>query len=74
MAVPSFHDPPPADWDRRWDGDAAEKRVRKWAGARDEPDAKDRDGRVSYEEDKKENLGSYTLLVADVVDAARWEH
>jgi hypothetical protein len=30
MAVPRFHDLPLADRDRQWDGDVAEKRVRKW--------------------------------------------
>ena len=36
MAVTSFQDLPLADRDRAWDGDAAEKRVRSWAGADDE--------------------------------------
>ena len=31
MAVTSFKDFDLADADREWDGDAAEKRVRKWA-------------------------------------------
>jgi hypothetical protein len=68
MAVPNFHDLPLADRDRAWDGDAAEKRVRKWAGAQDEPNAKYRDAHVWYDEDKKQNFGSYKLLIADVVD------
>lgn len=33
MAVTSFQDLPLADRDREWDGAAAEKRVRAWAGA-----------------------------------------
>jgi hypothetical protein len=37
MAVSAFQDDPLADRDREWDGAAAEKRVRKWAGAEDEP-------------------------------------
>jgi hypothetical protein len=37
VAVTSFQDLPLADRDREWDGAAAEKRVRKWAGAEDEP-------------------------------------
>ena len=32
MAVSAFQDYPLADRDREWDGAAAEKRVRKWAG------------------------------------------
>ena len=49
MAVTSFQDLPLADRDREWDGDAAEKRVREWAGAEDEPDAKYRDAHVWYD-------------------------
>lgn len=37
MSVTSFQDLPLADRDRTWDGSAAEKRVRKWADAEDEP-------------------------------------
>jgi len=43
MAVTSFQDLPLADRDHDWDGDAAEKRVREWAGAEDEPNEKYRD-------------------------------
>ena len=35
MAVTSFKDFDLADADREWDGDAAEKRIRKWADAED---------------------------------------
>lgn len=68
MAVTTFRDLPLADRDREWDGDAAEKRVRKWAGAQEEPNAKYRDAHVWYDADKKDNFGSYKLLIADVVD------
>jgi hypothetical protein len=68
MAVTTFHDLPMADRDREWDGSAAEKRVRKWAGAEDEPNAKYRDAHVWYDADAKENFGSYKLLIADVVN------
>ncbi|MEP6851255.1 MAG: hypothetical protein ABJA87_01095 [bacterium] len=37
MAVSSFADLPLADRDRAWDGSAAEKRVREWAGAEEPP-------------------------------------
>ena len=40
MAVPAFQNLPLADRDRAWDGDSAEKRVRRWAGAEDGPNAK----------------------------------
>ena len=67
MAVTSFQDLPLADRDRAWDGDAAEKRVRSWAGADDEPNEKYRDAHVWYDADKKENFTGYKLLVADVI-------
>ena len=35
MAVSAFQDYPLADRDREWNGAAAEKRVRRWAGAED---------------------------------------
>ena len=68
MAVTAFQDLPLADRDRSWDGDAAEKRVRKWADATDEPDAKYRDAHVWYDADNKDEFGAYKLLIADVVD------
>jgi hypothetical protein len=68
MAVPHFQDLPMADRDREWDGTAAERRVREWAGAEDGPNAKYRDAHVWYDETKPDNFGSYKLLVADVVD------
>ena len=68
MAVTTFQDLPLADRDHDWDGDAAEKRVRRWAGAEDEPNAKYRDAHVWYDADAKENFTAYKLLIADVVD------
>src|SRR3954468_18662 len=68
MAVTTFQDLPLADRDRAWDGDAAEKRVRAWAGAEDEPNEKYRDAHVWYDADKKQNFTAYKLLIADVVD------
>ena len=68
MAVTSFQDLPLADRDREWDGDAAEKRVRRWADAQDGPNARYRDAHVWYDAAAKENFGSYKLLIGDVVD------
>jgi hypothetical protein len=67
MAVTPFQDLPLADRDRTWDGGAAEKRVRRWAGAEDEPNEKYRNAHVWYDADKKENFTAYKLLVADVI-------
>ena len=68
MAVTSFQDLPLADRDREWDGAAAEKRVRKWADAEDEPNQRYRDAHVWYDAEKKQNFTAYKLLIADVVD------
>lgn len=68
MAVTSFQDLPLADRECSWDGGAAEKRVRSWAGAEDKPNKKYRDAHVWYDPAKKENFTAYKLLVADVVD------
>ena len=67
MSVTAFQDLPLADRDREWDGDAAEKRVRKWADAQDEPNQKYRDAHVWYDSDNKDNFTAYKLLIADVV-------
>ncbi len=68
MAVTTFQDLPMADRDREWDGDAAERRVRRWAGAEDEPNEKYRDAHLWYDADNKDNFTAYKLLVADVID------
>jgi len=70
MAVTAFQDLPLADRDREWDGAAAERRVRAWAGAEDEPNQRYRDAHVWYDADAKQNFTAYKLLVADVVDGS----
>jgi hypothetical protein len=68
MAVPAFQDLPLADAGRGWDGAAAEKRVRKWAGAQEEPNAKYRDAHVWYDASNKGNFTAYKLLISDVIN------
>jgi hypothetical protein len=68
MSVTAFQDLPMAERDREWDGAEAEKRVRKWADATDEPNEKYRDAHVWYDAKKKQNFTAYKLLIADVVD------
>ena len=46
---------------------AAEKRVRQWADAEDEPNEKYRDAHVWYDADSKDNVTAYKLLIADVI-------
>ena len=67
MAVSAFGDLPLADRDREWDGAAAEKRVREWAGAEDEPNARYRDAHVWYDAENKDNFTAYKLLIGDVI-------
>jgi len=68
MTVTQFQDLPLADRDREWDGDAADKRVRRWADAQDEPTAKYRDAHVWHDAPKDDEFGAYKLLIADVID------
>ncbi len=68
MAVTRFQDLPLADRDREWDGAAAEKRVRAWADAQDEPNAEYRGAHLWYDADRKQKYTAYKLLFADVVD------
>lgn len=67
MSVTAFQDLPLADRDREWDGNAAESRVRKWAGAEDGPNEKYRNAHVWYDKENKGNFGGYKLLIADVI-------
>lgn len=68
MAVTPFKDLPLADRDREWDGDEAEKRVRRWADAEEEPNEAYRDAHVWYDADNKDNFTAHKLLIANVID------
>jgi hypothetical protein len=68
VSVTSFGDLPLVDRDHDWDGAAAEKRVRAWAGAADGPNQKYRSAHVWYDRDKQGNFTAYKLLIADVID------
>ncbi len=67
MSVPSFQGLPLADRDRKWDGAAAEKRVRSWAKATEEPNEDYHNAHVWYDAAKKGNFTADQLLIADVV-------
>jgi hypothetical protein len=67
MSVTAFKDLPLTDRGRKWDGTAAEKRVRKWAGAQEAPNQKYRDAHVWYDAANKSNFTAYKLLIADVI-------
>ena len=68
MSVTAFQDLPLADRDRAWHGGEAEKRVRAWSGADDEPNTRYRNAHVWYDSTAKHNFTAYKLLIADVVD------
>jgi hypothetical protein len=68
MSVTTFKDLPLADRDREWDADAADKRVRKWAGAEEKPNAKYRDAHLWYDAENKDEFGAYKLPIADVIN------
>jgi hypothetical protein len=68
MTVTRFQDFPLADRDREWDAAEADKRVRKWAGAEDKPNAKYRDAHIWYDADDADEFGAYKLPIADVID------
>ena len=68
MTVTTFQDLPLADRDRSWDAGAAERRVRRWADAEDEPTKRYREAHVWYDGDAPDEFGSYKLPIADVVD------
>ncbi|MGI8626906.1 MAG: hypothetical protein ACR2J5_10125 [Geodermatophilaceae bacterium] len=68
MTVVRYQDLPLGDRDKAWDGNAAEKRVRKWAAAKDKPNTSYRDAHVWYDGSAPDNFGSYKLLIADVVN------
>lgn len=68
MAVTTFQDLPLADRARKWDGDAADARVRKFTKAQDEPNKAYQEAHVWYDADAKDNFTGYKLLIADVVN------
>jgi hypothetical protein len=68
MTVVQFQDLPLADQDREWDGSAANKRVRAWADAEDEPNERYRRAFVWYDSENVDKFKGYKFQIADVVD------
>ncbi len=71
MGALKAKDYPLADKGRSWDGDAAETRIRKWAGGPDKDKvdwSKYRSCFLWYNESDKENFGSYKFAYADIID------
>ena len=67
-AVVPFQDFSLAARGRTWDASAAEKRVRSWADAEDEPNAEYKRAFAWFDRDNQDEFGAYKLLLADVVD------
>lgn len=59
---------PLASRDREWDASAAEKRVRSWADAEDEPNAKYTRAFFYKDTENADKFGGYKLPFADVID------
>ncbi|MGI9002993.1 MAG: hypothetical protein ACR2GH_15265 [Pseudonocardia sp.] len=68
MSVTAFQDLPVADREREWDGAAAEKRVRRWVDAQEEPNERYRNAHVWYDSDNKDSFTAHKLLIADVIE------
>ena len=68
MTTTRFQDFPLADRDRAWDGDAAERRVRRWADAEESPTSRYRDAHVWYDGENADNFTAYKLLIVDIID------
>jgi hypothetical protein len=68
VSVVRFQNLPLADKKRRWSGDAANKRVRKWAKAEDDPTDKYKKAFVWYDAKEKGKFRAYKFQIADVVD------
>lgn len=68
MTTTRFQDFPLADQDRAGDGGAADRRVRRWAGAEDGPTARHRDAHVWCDGDHPDNVTAYKLLIVDIID------
>jgi len=71
-AVVAYQDLPLGPEDEAWDHDAALARVKEWAGGGDSLEEMDwekfRSAHVLWDKESPEQMGSYKLLIADVVD------
>jgi len=70
--VVAYQDLPLGPEDEAWDHDAALARVKEWAGGGDSLEEMDwekfRSAHVLWDKESPEQMGSYKLLIADVVD------
>lgn len=68
MTSVRYQDLPLADRDRKWDKDAADRRVRRWAGAEDAPNERYRSAFLWYDGDKADEFTAYKLPIGDIID------
>lgn len=68
MTVTPFKDLPLAGREHDWDAAEADKRVRRWAGAEEQPNTRYRDAHLWYDAGDAEHFGAYKLPIADVLD------
>jgi hypothetical protein len=68
MAATTCPNLPLADRGRRWDRDAAERRVRRWAKAADRPNAAYRRAFLWHDPEKAGEFTAYKLPIGDIVD------
>jgi hypothetical protein len=68
MTVVEFADLPLTGRKRRWDADAAERRVRRWADAESAPNERYRKAFLWYDARRKDEFTAYKLPIADVTD------
>jgi HK97 family phage prohead protease len=66
--VTPFQDLPLAPRDTKWDGAAADKRIRKYADVEDAPNAKYKKAFMWVDSENDDKFGSYKLPYADVID------
>lgn len=67
MTAIRFSNLPVADRGRSWNGDAADKRVRRWAHAESAPNARYRKAFLWYDAQRADEFTAYKLPIADVI-------
>jgi hypothetical protein len=68
MTAIDYQDLPLADRDMEWDGGTANKRVRSWAGAEEDPNDRYRKAFLWYEPSDEDKFKGYKFQIADIVD------
>lgn len=68
MTVVKYQDLPLAGGGHRWNAEAAEKHVRRWARAEDGPNERYRQAFLWFDRSRQENFTAYKLPIADVID------